>query len=62
MTFIKIAALIIGLIALIMTFKAKLIISNLLKKEPEEGMVLRVKYCALILAVIAFAIVFITGR
>ncbi len=62
MTAIKISALIIGLIALVMTFKAKLIIGSLLKKEPEEGMVLRVKYIALGLAVIAFIAVFIFGR
>lgn len=62
MTAIKIAALAIGLIALVMTFKAKLIIEKVFKKEPIEGMVLRVKYIALALAVIAFGAVFILGR
>lgn len=62
MTAIKIAALAVGLIALIMTFKAKLIVEKVLKKEPAEGMVLRVKYAALALAVIAFLAVFILGR
>lgn len=62
MTAIKIAALLVGLIALVMTFKAKLIIEKVLKKEPIEGLVLRVKYIALALAVIAFLAVFIMGR
>ncbi|MGN0107219.1 MAG: hypothetical protein ACI4A5_05940 [Hominilimicola sp.] len=59
---IKIAALAVGLIALFMTFKAKLIIEKVFKKEPVEGLVLRVKYIALALAVIAFLTVFISGR
>ncbi len=62
MTAIKIAALILGLIALIMTFRAKWIVETVFKKEPIEGMVLRVKYIALALAVIAFLTVFIFGR
>ncbi len=62
MTAIKIAALILGLIALVMTFRAKWIVENVFKKEPIEGMVLRVKYIALALAVIAFLTVFIFGR
>ncbi len=59
---LKITALLIGLIALLLTFKAKLIIEKVLEKEPTEGMVLRVKYIALLLAVIAFLSVFILGR
>ena len=59
---VKITALIVGLIALILTFKASLIIEKVLKKEPTERVVLRVKYFALILAVIAFLAVFISGR
>lgn len=59
---VKITALIVGLIALIMTFKASLIAERVFKKEPDEGLVLRVKYFALILAVIAFFAVFISGR
>ncbi len=62
MTAIKIAALILGLIALVMTFRAKWIVETVFKKEPIEGMVLRVKYIALALAVIAFLTVFIFGR
>ncbi len=62
MTAIKIAALILGLIALVMTFRAKWIVEKVLKKEPIEGLVLRVKYIALALAVIAFLAVFIFGR
>lgn len=62
MTAIRIAALAVGLIALIMTFKARFIVQKLFKKEPIEGMVLRVKYIALALAVITFAAVIISGR
>ncbi|MCC8160518.1 MAG: hypothetical protein LIO53_04265 [Oscillospiraceae bacterium] len=62
MTAIKIAALVIGLIALILTFKTKLVIEKVLKREPTEEMVLRVKYIALALAVIAFLSVFILAR
>lgn len=62
MTAIKIAALILGFIALVMTFRAKWIVEKVFKKEPIEGMVLRVKYIALALAVIAFLAVFILIR
>ncbi len=62
MTAVKIAALVLGLVALVMTFRAKQIVERIFKKEPEEGMVLRVKYIALALAVIAFLTVFIFGR
>ena len=62
MTIIRITAVLLGLIAVFMTFKAELIISKVLKKEPTERMVLRVKYTALVLAVIAFLAVFIIGR
>lgn len=59
---IKIAAFIIGLIAIVLTFKAELILEKVFKKEPTPGLVLRVKYVALALAVIAFMAVFILGR
>lgn len=59
---IRIAALVVGLIALFMNFRAKFIIEKVLKKEPVEGLVLRVKYIALALAVIVFLTVFILGR
>ncbi len=62
MTAIKIAALAVGFAALLMTFKARFIVSKILKKEPIQGMVLRVKYIALALAVIAFLAVIISGR
>jgi hypothetical protein len=51
---IRIAALVTGFLALVLTFKAKFVVERVLKKEPTEGMVLRVKYIALALAVIAF--------
>lgn len=56
---IKITAFIIGLIAIVLTFKAELILEKVFKKEPTQGLVLRVKYIALALAVIAFMAVFI---
>ena len=59
---IKIAALVVGLFALVLTFKAKLVVERVLKKEPTEGMVLRVKYIALALAVIAFLAVMLFGK
>lgn len=59
---IKIVALIIGLFAVVLTFKAELIIEKVLKKEPVRGMVLRVKYIALAMAIIAFLAVFILGK
>lgn len=62
MTAIRITALAAGLLALIMTFRAKSIVELVLKKEPSEGMVLRVKYTALILAVIAFLAVMFFGK
>lgn len=62
MTAIKIAAILIGLIALVLTFKAKPIIEKVFRKEPTEGMVLRVKYTALGLAIVDFLAVFILVR
>lgn len=59
---IKIAALVVGLFALVLTFKAKLVVERVLRKEPTEGMVLRVKYIALALAVIAFLAVMLFGK
>ena len=59
---IKITAFIIGLIAIVLTFKAELILEKVFKKEQTQGLVLRVKYIALALAVIAFMAVFILGR
>lgn len=62
MTAIKIVSLVVGLIALVMTFKSKLILEKLFKTEANERMVMRVKYTALILAVIAFLAVFILDK
>jgi hypothetical protein len=58
---IQIAALLICIIALFMTFRAKFILEKVFKKEPNERMVLRVKYIALVMAVAAFLIIFIFG-
>lgn len=59
---IKIISLAAALIALVLTFRAKAILQKINAEEPTEGMVLRVKYIALAIAVIAFLAVFITGR
>lgn len=55
-------AVLAGLIAVFMTFRAEFIITKILKKEPTERMVLRVKYTALIIAVIIFLTIFILER
>ena len=55
-------AVLIGLIAVFMTFRAEFVVTKVLKKEPTERMVLRVKYTALILAVIIFLTVFILEK
>ena len=57
---VKILVIILGIIALFMTFRAQFIIEKLFHKEATEKMVLRVKYAALGVAVIAFIIIFIT--
>ncbi|MCH5210900.1 MAG: hypothetical protein J1F01_08055 [Oscillospiraceae bacterium] len=62
MTIIRIMAVLAGLIAVFMTFRAEFIITKILKKEPTERMVLRVKYTALIIAVIIFLTIFILER
>ncbi len=59
MTVISVVALILGAAALFMTFKAEFIVSKLMKKECEEKNILRVKYAALALAVIAFFAAFL---
>ena len=59
---IRIACLLAGLLALVLTFKAKLIVEKLLRKAPSEGMVLRVKYIALAIAIVAFLTVMIFGK
>lgn len=57
---VKISVIVMGIIALFMTFRAKFILEKILHKEATEKMVLRVKYAALCVAVIAFVIIFIT--
>lgn len=66
MAWLKIAAIIvamiIGLAAVFMTFRAKFIIENILHKEATDDLVLRVKYVALALAVISFISIFYLKR
>ena len=57
-----IVAMIIGLAAVFMTFRAKFIIENILHKEATDDLVLRVKYVALALAVISFISIFYLKR
>ncbi len=57
---VRILALALGLFALLLNFRSKYFIEKFTKQtEPPEGMVLRVKYAALALAVIAFLAVFL---
>ena len=57
---VKILVIVMGIIALFMTFRAQFIIEKIFHKEVTERMVLRVKYAALCVAVIAFIVIFIT--
>ena len=57
---VKILVIVLGIIALFMTFRAKFIVEKILHKEATEKAVLRVKYAALCVAIIAFIIIFIT--
>ena len=56
---VRILVIVMGIIALFMTFRAQFIVEKILHKEVTEKAVLRVKYAALGVAVIAFAIIFI---
>lgn len=56
---LKITAVILGLIALFLTFRATWILNNIFKiSEPSQKHILRTKIAALIIAVIAFIMVF----
>ena len=57
---VKILIIVMGIIALFMTFRAKFILEKILRKEATEKAILRVKYAALAVAVIVFVIIFIT--
>lgn len=60
---IKITAIILGIISLVLTFRADWILSNILKiPEPSQKQILTVKYVAFFIAVIAFLIVFRVGQ
>ncbi len=59
MTVISVIALILGVIALFMTFRAKFVLEKILHREATEKAVLRVKYAALGVAVAAFFAAFL---
>ena len=59
MTVISVIALILGVIALFMTFRAKFVLEKILHREATEKAVLRVKYAALGVAVVAFFAAFL---
>ena len=56
---VKTAAIILGVIALVLTFRADWILSNILKiPEPNQKQILTVKFIDFFVAVIAFLMVF----
>ena len=57
-----VVAMAIGIVAVFLTFKAKYVIERFLHKEPTEGLILRVKYVALALAVISFVSIFYLNK
>ncbi len=59
---VKIAVIVMGVIALFMTFRAKFILEKILHMEATDKAVLRVKYAALGVAVVAFAAIFLLDR
>lgn len=59
---VKIIAALLGLAALILTFRGQWILSNVFKQsEPSPKQLMQVKYVALGLAIIAFILVFRVG-
>ena len=60
---VKIIAVVIGVIAVLLTFRVKWVLKTFFKTdEPSLDMQLKVKYTALALAVIAFITVFAFAR
>ena len=60
---IKIIALLIGLVAVFLTFRVKWVLSAIFRiSEPSLETILKVKYVALALAVIAFLAVFLADK
>ncbi len=59
---VKIAVIVMGVIALFMTFRAKFILEKILHREATDKAVLRVKYAALGVAVAAFLAIFLLDR
>ena len=59
---VKIIAVILGVAALLLTFRGQWILSNILRiPEPSQEQILRTKFIALAIAVIAFITVFRVG-
>lgn len=59
---VNVAAVILGLASVIVNFKAEKVVCKILKKEPVQSLVMRVKYISLALAVIAFLTVMLFGE
>ena len=59
---VKIAVIVMGVIALFMTFKAEFILENILHRDATYKAVLRVKYAAFGVAVIAFLAIFLLDQ
>ena len=59
MIWVKIAIVLLGLIAVFMTFKAELIVDKIFHKEAEPRLVMRVKYAALALVAVVCILTFI---
>lgn len=59
---VKIAVIVMGVIALFMTFKAEFILENILHRDATDKAVLRVKYAAFGVAVIAFLAIFLLDQ
>lgn len=60
---LKIFALVLGVIALFMTFRAEWVLKTLFKaEEPDDGAILKMKYAAFVIAAAAFIIVFLIDK
>ena len=57
---IKVVAIVLALIALMLNFRGKWILETFLKKDtPSQNLLLGMKFTALIIAIIAFVLVFL---
>lgn len=59
---VNITAVILGLASVFINFKAEAVVCKVLKKDPVQSLVMRVKYISLALAVIAFLTIMLFGE